>query len=91
MAGVNWPMACWLALGGGVLIGLPAWVGCCLRDYAACLPILGGIALQITLGMLFLMFGACEWLLPESGLPASLLQAWWWHDGLPPMPRSWMR
>ena len=31
-----------------------------------------GLPLQITLGMLFLMFGACEWLLPESGLPASV-------------------
>jgi len=31
-----------------------------------------GLRLQITLGVLFLLYGACEWILPESGLPASV-------------------
>ena len=31
-----------------------------------------GIRLQLTLGFLFLLYGVCEWLLPESGLPASV-------------------
>ena len=31
-----------------------------------------GLPLQLSLGMLFLMYGVCEWLLPESGLPASV-------------------
>lgn len=31
-----------------------------------------GLRLQLTLGALFLMFGIAEWLLPESGLPASV-------------------
>ena len=31
-----------------------------------------GIRLQLTLGVIFLLYGVCEWLLPESGLPASV-------------------
>ncbi len=31
-----------------------------------------GLRLQITLGLLFLLHGVCEWLLPLSGLPASV-------------------
>ncbi len=31
-----------------------------------------GLRLQITLGLLFLLYGVCEWLLPLSGLPASV-------------------
>lgn len=31
-----------------------------------------GLALQVTLGMLFLLFSGCEALLPESGLPAAV-------------------
>ncbi len=31
-----------------------------------------GIRLQLTLGIVFLLYGFCEWLLPESGLPASV-------------------
>ncbi|KGG12920.1 MULTISPECIES: cation:proton antiporter [Prochlorococcus] len=31
-----------------------------------------GIRLQLTLGIVFLIYGFCEWLLPESGLPASV-------------------
>jgi NhaP-type Na+/H+ or K+/H+ antiporter len=31
-----------------------------------------GLRLQLTLGVLFLLYAACEWLLPESGLPASV-------------------
>ena len=59
-------------LGGGVLIGLAA--GWLLSEGLRRLrpdPSVG-LRLQITLGVLFLMFGACEWLLPESGLPASV-------------------
>jgi len=33
-------------------------------------------ALQLTLGILFLMFTGCEVLLPESGLPASVAAGW---------------
>jgi len=59
-------------LGGGVVIGLAA--GWLLSEVLRRLrpdPSVG-LRLQITLGVLFLMFGACEWLLPESGLPASV-------------------
>ena len=59
-------------LGGGVLIGLAA--GWLLSEALRRLrpdPSVG-LRLQITLGVLFLMFGLCEWLLPESGLPASV-------------------
>lgn len=31
-----------------------------------------GLRLQLTLGVLFLLYAVCEWLLPESGLPASV-------------------
>ena len=59
-------------LGGGVLIGLLAgwFLSECLkrlRDNSV-----QGIRLQLTLGVLFLLYGFCEWLLPESGLPASV-------------------
>ena len=59
-------------LGGGVGIGL--LVGWALSE---CLQRLKpdpslGIRLQLTLGFLFLLYGFCEWLLPESGLPASV-------------------
>ncbi|MGC6483096.1 MAG: cation:proton antiporter [Synechococcus sp.] len=59
-------------LGGGVLIGLV--VGWLLSEGLRRLPPdpSVGLPLQITLGMVFLMFGVCEWLLPESGLPASV-------------------
>jgi len=59
-------------LGGGVVIGLG--VGWLLSEALRRLrpdPAVG-LRLQITLGALFLMFGTCEWLLPESGLPASV-------------------
>jgi len=59
-------------LGGGVLIGMAA--GWLLSEVLRRLrpdPSVG-LRLQITLGVLFLMFGLCEWLLPESGLPASV-------------------
>ncbi|MEB3158672.1 MAG: cation:proton antiporter [Synechococcus sp.] len=59
-------------LGGGVVIGVAA--GWLLSEGLRRLrpdPSVG-LRLQITLGVLFLMFGACEWLLPESGLPASV-------------------
>ncbi len=59
-------------LGGGVAIG--SLVGLALSE---CLRRLKpdpsiGIRLQLTLGFLFLLYGFCEWLLPESGLPASV-------------------
>ena len=59
-------------LGGGVFIGLFAgWIlSECLKRLKADSAI--GIRLQITLGVLFLLYGICEWILPESGLPASV-------------------
>lgn len=59
-------------LGGGVLIGLA--VGWLLSEVLRRLPSEHsvGLRLQLTLGMLFLMFSIAEWLLPESGLPASV-------------------
>ncbi len=59
-------------LGGGVGIGL--FAGLILSEG---LRRVGpdsslGIRLQLTLGVLFLLYGLCEWLLPESGLPASV-------------------
>ena len=59
-------------LGGGVLIGLACgWVlSEALRRLKPDPSV--GLRLQLTLGVLFLMFGACEWVLPESGLRASV-------------------
>ena len=59
-------------LGGGVLIG--ASVGWVLSELLRRLnpDQVTGLPLQLSLGMLFLMYGVCEWLLPESGLPASV-------------------
>ena len=59
-------------LGGGVGIGLlVGWLlSECLRRLRPDPSI--GIRLQLTLGFLFLLYGICEWLLPESGLPASV-------------------
>ena len=59
-------------LGGGVLIG--ASVGWLLSELLRRLnpDQATGLPLQLSLGMLFLMYGVCEWLLPESGLPASV-------------------
>ena len=59
-------------LGGGIGIGLLfGWLlSECLRRLNPD-PSLG-IRLQLTLGFLFLLYGTCEWLLPESGLPASV-------------------
>jgi len=59
-------------LGGGVLIG--ASVGLVLSELLRRLnpDQATGLPLQLSLGMLFLMYGVCEWLLPESGLPASV-------------------
>ncbi len=59
-------------LGGGVVFGLIAgWLLAeCLKRIKSESAL--GIRLQITLGMLFLLYGFCEWLLPESGLPASV-------------------
>jgi len=59
-------------LGGGVLIGLSS--GWLLSEilkkikYEASF----GIELQVTLGFIFLVYGICEYFLPESGLPASV-------------------
>ncbi len=59
-------------LGGGIAIGcLFGWLlSECLKRLKPD-PSLG-IRLQLTLGFLFLLYGFCEWLLPESGLPASV-------------------
>jgi len=59
-------------LGGGVLLGSIA--GLLLSEGLKRLrsePYIG-IRLQLTLGVIFLLYGVCEWLLPESGLPASV-------------------
>jgi NhaP-type Na+/H+ or K+/H+ antiporter len=56
-------------LGGGVLIG--AGVGWLLSEVLRRLKPeqSSGLPLQLSLGMLFLMYGVSEWLLPESALP----------------------
>ncbi len=59
-------------LGGGVVMGLTA--GWFLSEGLRLLkpdPSVG-LRLQLTLGVLFLLYGLCEWILPESGLPASV-------------------
>ncbi len=59
-------------LGGGLLFGvLGGWLlseGLKLVKDDQSL----GLKLQLSLGVLFLLYGFCEWLLPESGLPASV-------------------
>ena len=59
-------------LGGGVVIG--ASVGWLLSELLRRLNSdqLKGLPLQLSLGVLFLMYGVSEWLLPESALPASV-------------------
>ena len=59
-------------IGGGVLIG--AGVGWLLSEVLRRLKPeqSSGLPLQLSLGMLFLMYGVSEWLLPESALPASV-------------------
>ncbi len=59
-------------LGGGVLIG--ASVGWLLSELLRRLKPdqLKELPLQLSLGLLFLMYGVSEWLLPESALPASV-------------------
>ena len=59
-------------LGGGVLIG--ASVGWLLSELLRRLKPdqLKGLPLQLSLGLLFLMYGVSEWLMPESALPASV-------------------
>ncbi len=59
-------------LGGGVLIGLSA--GWLLSETLKKLKNEAsfGIELQVTLGFIFLVYGICEYFLPESGLPASV-------------------
>ncbi|MCB4377813.1 MULTISPECIES: cation:proton antiporter [unclassified Synechococcus] len=59
-------------LGGGVLIG--GSVGWLLSEVLRRLnpDQLKGLPLQLSLGLLFLMYGVSEWLLPESALPASV-------------------
>ncbi len=59
-------------LGGGVLIGVSAgWILSeilkKIKNEASF-----GIELQVTLGFIFLVYGICEYILPESGLPASV-------------------
>jgi len=59
-------------LGGGVLIGLSA--GWLLSEILKKVKNEAsfGIELQVTLGFIFLVYGVCEYFLPESGLPASV-------------------
>jgi len=59
-------------LGGGVLIGLSA--GWLLSEILKKIKKQAsfGIELQVTLGFIFLVYGICEYFLPESGLPASV-------------------
>ncbi|WP_075507688.1 cation:proton antiporter [Prochlorococcus marinus] len=59
-------------LGGGVLIGLSA--GWLLSEILKKIKNEAsfGTELQVTLGFIFLVYGICEFFLPESGLPASV-------------------
>ena len=59
-------------LGGGVIIGVLA--GWLLSEILKRIKNQSsfGIELQITVGIIFLVYGICEYLLPESGLPASV-------------------
>ena len=59
-------------LGGGVLIGLSS--GWLLSEILKKIKNEAsfGIELQVTLGFIFLVYGICEYFLPESGLPASV-------------------
>ena len=59
-------------LGGGVLIGLSA--GWLLSEILKKIKNEAsfGIELQVTIGFIFLVYGTCEYFLPESGLPASV-------------------
>tara|TARA_Y200000002_G_scaffold318017_1_gene276831 strand:- start:67 stop:1266 length:1200 start_codon:yes stop_codon:yes gene_type:complete len=59
-------------LGGGVLIGLSS--GWLLSEILKKIKNEAsfGIELQVTLGFIFLTYGICEFILPESGLPASV-------------------
>ena len=59
-------------LGGGVLIGISS--GWLLSEILKKIKNEAsfGIELQVTLGFIFLVYGICEYILPESGLPASV-------------------
>ena len=59
-------------LGGGVLIGISS--GWLLSEILKKIQNEEsfGIELQVTLGFIFLVYGICEYILPESGLPASV-------------------
>ena len=59
-------------LGGGVVIGVSA--GWLLSEILKKIKndASFGIELQVTLGFIFLVYGICEYVLPESGLPASV-------------------
>ena len=59
-------------LGGGILIGLSS--GWLLSEILKKIKndASFGIELQVTLGFIFLVYGICEYFLPESGLPASV-------------------
>jgi NhaP-type Na+/H+ or K+/H+ antiporter len=71
-----------IRLGGGVLLG--GMAGLVLSELLRRLtphgsrltpseePMVSGLQLQLTLGVLFLLFSGCEALLPEAGLPAAV-------------------
>ena len=59
-------------LGGGVLIGISS--GWLLSEILKKIKNEAsfGFELQVSLGFIFLVYGICEYILPESGLPASV-------------------
>jgi len=65
-------IALMVRLGGGVLIGVSS--GWLLSEILKKIKKEEsfGIELQVTLGFIFLVYGICEYILPESGLPASV-------------------
>ncbi len=65
-------IALMVRLSGGVLIGLSS--GWLLSEILKKIKNEAsfGIELQVTLGFIFLVYGICEYILPESGLPASV-------------------
>ncbi len=65
-------IALMLRVGGGVGVGV--FAGWILSEALKRIKsdFSRGIRLQLTLGIVFLLYGFCEWVLPESGLPASV-------------------
>ena len=73
-----------LRLGFGVAMGLLS--GLLLSELLRRLPADSGVLglrVQLTLGILFLMYGGCDAQLSESGFPAAVAAGWWWAAGPP--------